>query len=388
MLCISPKSKPIARLTSTFPAIIWTRSSTNRLLFAIRVQKEKQICLTMTVLMKLVIVALVLISSAISSNGQLSSGFYESELDALQAIFKAWNPSTSNITTNLPGWTSGSNYNYSLPCYFETPWKGVLCLRYVEPNMTTTSNSNISSSIVVVGLTLDSASIVGTLPKEIANLQNLVILRLTGNPNLTGPIPPEIANLESLQILDLHGNNLTGNIPDLISLPNLQQLDLSGNQLTGQIPNVTGISCLETLKLSGNQLNSTNGHQGLEALECLTTLDLSNNKFSGPAPILTTNSLQYLNLSMNKFDGLPYLQTSNLTVLDLSQNNFNGTLPNMSLFSNSLQQLDLSDNLFDPQQVPTWLLQLSQLQTLALRGCGLFGSFPYTMASLPQLQSM
>jgi hypothetical protein len=42
---------------------------------------------------------------------------------------------------------------------------------------------------------------------------------------------------------------------------------------------------------------------------------------------------------MNKFDGLPYLQTSNLTVLDLSQNNFNGTLPNMSLFSNSLQQL-------------------------------------------------
>jgi hypothetical protein len=46
---------------------------------------------------------------------------------------------------------------------------------------------------------------------------------------------------------------------------------------------------------------------------------------------------------MNKFDGPITYQTiffiANLTVLDLSQNNFNGTLPNMSLFSNSLQQL-------------------------------------------------
>jgi len=48
---------------------------------------------------------------------------------------------------------------------------------------------------------------------------------------------------------------------------------------------------------------------------------------------------------MNKFDGPIILnstfiiQPSNLTVLDLSQNNFNGTLPDMSLFSNSLQQL-------------------------------------------------
>jgi hypothetical protein len=41
-------------------------------------------------------------------------------------------------------------------------------------------------------------------------------------------------------------------------------------------------------------LNSTNGREGLTALECLTTLDLSNNKFSGPAPVLTTDSLQYL----------------------------------------------------------------------------------------------
>jgi hypothetical protein len=58
-----------------------------------------------------------------------------------------------------------------------------------------------SGRMDVTGQTLDSASIVGTLPPEIGNLSNLVILSLTGNPGLTGPIPAEIANLTSLQIL-------------------------------------------------------------------------------------------------------------------------------------------------------------------------------------------
>ncbi|KAH8951019.1 hypothetical protein BDL97_09G003600 [Sphagnum fallax] len=84
-----------------------------------------------------------------------------------------------------------------------------------------------------MGRTLDSASIVGTLPPEIGNLSNLVILSLTGYPGLTGPIPAEIANLTSLQILDLHGNNFHGNIPDLNKLPHLHQLDLSNNKFVG-----------------------------------------------------------------------------------------------------------------------------------------------------------
>jgi Leucine-rich repeat (LRR) protein len=145
---------------------------------------------------------------------------------------------------------------------------------------------------------------------------------------------------------DLHGNNFSGNIPDINALRNLQQLDLSGNQLTGQNPNLYEITCLETVKLSGNQLDSTNGGtNGLGSQECLTTLDLSNNNFFGPPPSLVAPFLQYLNLSMNKFDGPIILQsifnyqTYNLTVLDLSQNNFNGTLPDTSFLSNSLQQL-------------------------------------------------
>jgi hypothetical protein len=66
-------------------------------------------------------------------------------VDALQAIFEAWNQSTPNIAENLPGWglLTGSNGNFNYPCLaFHLPWKGVLCLQYVDPNTT----------FVVVGL--------------------------------------------------------------------------------------------------------------------------------------------------------------------------------------------------------------------------------------------
>jgi hypothetical protein len=72
-------------------------------------------------------------------------------VDALQAIFEAWNQSTPNIAENLPGWKlTGSNGSFSFPCFSKSflPWKGVLCLQYVDPNSTTTNNP----TNVVVGL--------------------------------------------------------------------------------------------------------------------------------------------------------------------------------------------------------------------------------------------
>ncbi|CAK9882387.1 unnamed protein product [Sphagnum jensenii] len=160
---------------------------------------------------------------------------------------------------------------------------------------------------------------------------------------------------------------------------------------------------LQTLKLFGNQLSgqspvfldSSLSPQGLANLTALTTLDLSNNHLFGPPPDLTTMPLlQYLNLSMNNFYGpidpaSIFNASSNLKVLDLSRNNFGGPLPDMSLFSKSLQQLDLSYNGFNSSQFPTWLFGFNHLQTLALSGCGLIGSFPYNLtSSLEKLQTM
>ncbi|CAM6008850.1 unnamed protein product [Sphagnum balticum] len=342
--------------------------------------------------MKLVLFALVLLSSAVSSNCEVIEFIYqENEINALHTIFGDWNQSTPNIATNLPGWNPNTN---PYPCFNEE-WKGVLCVRLPIVN-----SSNINT--IVVALILDDASIVGNLPSAIGDLTNLVVLSLTRNPRLTGPIPAEIDSLTSLQILDLHDNNFNGTIPGFTNPWGLQQIDLSGNQLTGAIPNFGNTRWLDTLKLSGNQLSGPSPvfldstSTGLANLTFLTTLDLSNNlMLSGSPPDLTTMPmLQYLNLSMNKFGGpiepaSIFNPSSNLKVLDLSRNNFSGPLPDFGLFSTSLQQLDLSYNGFNSPQVPTWLSGFNQLQTLALSGCGLIGSFPYQLASsFPQLQTM
>ncbi|CAK9237249.1 unnamed protein product [Sphagnum troendelagicum] len=163
--------------------------------------------------MKLVLFSLVLLSSAVSSNCEIVEIVYlDNELTALQAILGDWNQSTPSICTNLPGWSSQNVY----PCFYNA-WKGVLCMQYPIPNSTNRWS-------YVVGLILDDASIVGTLPTAIGDLTNLVILSLTRNPGLTGPIPAEISNLAVLQILDLHDNNFNGTIPDFTSLGNLQEL--------------------------------------------------------------------------------------------------------------------------------------------------------------------
>jgi hypothetical protein len=69
---------------------------------------------------------------------------------ALQAISKAWNQSTVNGTANLPGWNFTGSNGDPWPCFADVPWKGVLCLQYVDPNSTTTNNP--TNVVVVVGL--------------------------------------------------------------------------------------------------------------------------------------------------------------------------------------------------------------------------------------------
>jgi hypothetical protein len=70
-------------------------------------------------------------------------------VDALQAILKAWNQSTP--AANLPGWSlTGSNDSFSFPCFVDVPWKGVLCLQYVDPNNPNiTLNYSIAANVVV-----------------------------------------------------------------------------------------------------------------------------------------------------------------------------------------------------------------------------------------------
>ncbi|CAK9236402.1 unnamed protein product [Sphagnum troendelagicum] len=136
-----------------------------------------------------------------------------------------------------------SSYCYYVICYEDE----LLCVQYPIVN----STNKIS---IVVGLILDDASIVGTLPPEIGDLQNLAIL------------------------------------------------DLSGNQLTGDIPNLGGLTWLQTLKL----MNKFDGLIDLASIfnpsSTLNVLDLSWNNFSGPLPSI--NFLVVSSLCLNSQLGI------------------------------------------------------------------------------------
>jgi len=86
---------------------------------------------------------------------------------------------------------------------------------------------------------LSSNHFSGEIPREIANLIQLVSLNLSRN-NFIGEIPSNIGNLTSLDFLDLSRNKLLGSIPPSLSqIARLSVLDLSHNQLSGEIPTST-----------------------------------------------------------------------------------------------------------------------------------------------------
>ena len=112
----------------------------------------------------------------------------------------------------------------------------------------------------VVGLSVNSRGLDGTIPAELGDLTGLRRLHLFEN-RLTGPIPAELGMLADLQSLDLGDNRLTGTdsrrpcqalqpagarpgwqrairaIPSLLGdLDNLVEVDLSGNDLRGCAP--------------------------------------------------------------------------------------------------------------------------------------------------------
>lgn len=71
-------------------------------------------------------------------------------------------------------------------------------------------------------LDLEGNDFEGGFPKELANLENLVAIDLSDNPNLGGSLPDSVENWGSLHTLDIHTTNMTGSwSEDITSLPSL-----------------------------------------------------------------------------------------------------------------------------------------------------------------------
>ncbi|URE27874.1 leucine-rich repeat receptor-like protein kinase [Musa troglodytarum] len=327
---------------------------------------------------------------------QGSSKTYPADVSALKSLSSQWK-------NTPPSWSNAGD-----PCGDSgEPWEGVNC-----------SNSRVTE------IKLFTMGLEGTLSREIGNLTNLEVLDLSHNRNLSGALPSSIGMLKQLKILRLLDCGFSGSIPNEIgSLSRLEILALNSNQFSGRIPASLGsLSNLNYLDLADNQLTgplptSASEGSGLDQLLDTEHFHLNKNQLSGSIPndlfssnmkvihiLLDSNnltgaipesiglvqSLHVLRLDNNSLNGSVPSSISNLTkldVLNLANNNLGGPMPNLTGM-HALNNLDLSNNSFDPSEAPSWFSDLRNLTTLIVESAGLQGEVPQDLFSLSKLQEV
>ena len=202
----------------------------------------------------------------------------------------------------------------------------------------------------VTGIDLDYNNLVGNIPPELGNLDQLVALSLNHN-SFNGLIPQQLGNLSNLQILSLQAGQLSGPIPtELGNLVNLEELSIHQNQLSGIIPPELGnLLTLRIINLRNNQISGSIPAQ-IGFLTNLQTLNLSNNQLGDSIPSELGNllNLNRLDLHNNALSGsIPagLGNLSHLLVLDVSRNQIAGNIPFQMGNIDSLQNLNLSQNM-------------------------------------------
>ncbi|KAF3966554.1 hypothetical protein CMV_009360 [Castanea mollissima] len=164
-----------------------------------------------------------------------------------------------------------------------------------------------------------------------------------------------------------------------------------------------GVQCDEntgrvtSLDLSSSYLyGSINSSSSLFQLVHLHRLNLASNDFNHsqiPAGVRRLSKLTYLNLSNSVFSGqIPseILQLSKLVSLDLALNPLKLHKPNLKSIAAklmNLQELVLSE-VDISSTLPSTLTNLTSLEAIYLRNCGLHGEFPPGIFQLPNLKSL
>ncbi|EOA40289.1 hypothetical protein CARUB_v10009017mg [Capsella rubella] len=215
----------------------------------------------------------------------------------------------------------------------------------------------------------------GPLPSNIGVLSMLEEIFLEGN-KFTGPIPNSISNLTRLFYLFFGGNLLTGTIPiGIANLTLLQNLNLGGNRLSGTIPDIfESMPLLKFIELSRNEFSGRLPPSIVSVAPTLLSLHLNQNNLSGTIPdyISRFNRLEKLDLSKNRFSGVVpkgFINLTNLNNLDLSHNLLTGQFPDLT--TNTIEYLDLSYNQFQLETIPKWVTSLPSIFLLKLAKCGI-----------------
>ncbi|CAA2984765.1 probable LRR receptor-like serine threonine-kinase At4g20940 [Olea europaea subsp. europaea] len=297
---------------------------------------------------------------------------------------------------------------------------------------------SISGLASIHALDLSCNSLSGPLPSSLTRLTGLVYLNLSVN-GFTKSIPKGLEMMTQLEVLDLHGNMLDGKLdPEFLRLTtashvdlsgnllvssskeqrnfllsisptvnhlnlsynlltgslvsggevgafgNLKVLDLSYNQLSGELPGFNFVYDLQVLKLSNNKFSGFIPNNLLKGDSLvLTELDLSGNNLTGPTSMITSTTLQFLNLSSNMLFGELPILTGSCIVIDLSKNQFEGNLTRMLKWGN-IEILDLSQNRLSGS-IPEVTAQFLRLNYFNLSRNSLNGSLPKVITLFPKL---
>ncbi|KAI3448395.1 hypothetical protein Pfo_005060 [Paulownia fortunei] len=310
---------------------------------------------------------------------------------ALKSLKDIWN----NVP---PNWVGDD------PC--GSDWDGIGCTNNRVVSITLASiNLSGQLSSDIKGLselqTLDlsyNKGMTGPLPSSIGNLKNLSSLILVGC-GFSGPIPPSIGSLQQLVYLSLNSNNFIGEIPPSIgNLSNLYWLDLADNKLSGTIPvskgSTPGLDMLVSTKhfhFGNNQLSGEISQLFSSHLTLIHLL-LENNQLTGsiPSSLGLVQTLEVVRLDRNSLSGSVPKNLNNLTSvheLFLANNKLTGPLPNLTGMD-LLNYVDISNNSFDPTDVPPWFSSLQSLTSLILENTHIRGQLPVPLFSVFQLQTV
>ena len=291
---------------------------------------------------------LLLIALAGASYGQVP----QIERDALIALYNSTDG--ANWIDNT-GWLGEAGT--------ECDWHGVNCvsgsvarLNYWRNGLVGTIPKELGDLSNLVYMHLGQNELSGTIPKEIGNLTKLSQMHLWGN-KLSGSIPKEFGNLLSLTYLNISSNSLSGVIPsEMGNLANLGVFRFTQNSITGGLPAglgsaLGGDSSEERAALvalyqstDGDSWKNNYGWLGAEGTECswygvtcssgsVSSLSLSRNLLTGaiPAEFGNLTELTFLNLGYNSVSGNITELFKNFTKLTYAQlwggNVIDGVMP-------------------------------------------------------------
>ncbi|CAN6543224.1 unnamed protein product [Malus baccata var. baccata] len=239
---------------------------------------------------------------------------------------------------------------------------------------------------------------------QVNTLPSLLVELHLSNCNLYS-IPSGIANLTSLKVLDLSSNYFNSTIPQVNTLPSpLVELHLSSCELYHIPSGIANLTSLKVLDLSRNYFNSTipqlldnnfSGHLSdqLGIFKNLLHLGLSNNSISCPIPETLGNlsHLEELIISNNLFEGVvSEAHFTNLTRLETFYANENSLTLKTSpdwVPPFQLSMLSLSSWRLDPSQLPAWLQSQKHLLALNMSSTGISGTIPAWLWNISSVEN-